>query len=153
VDGSTGAAGPTGNPGPTGGTGPAGSTGPAGNGANANTILSGGGYVSSTTLYFLPGGPAGDSSVYTYKLPVPAGTAGNLRVSLNIDEMTQGSVAITIMKNGIATSVACSIAVSFHSCAQTGQTASFAEGDTLSIRMANSSGSSVFASYSLTYTQ
>jgi hypothetical protein len=152
VNGSPGATGPTGNPGPTGGTGPAGSTGPAGDGANASTILSGGGLVVTNTLYFIPGG-AGDSSISSYRLQVPAGTAGNLRVALNIDTLNNGTVAFTIMKNGVATSVVCSIAVSFNSCAQTAQTATFAAGDTLSIRAANTSGSAVFFAYSLTYTQ
>ena len=74
----------------------------------------------------------------TVRLPVPiGGTVANLAVSLGGEPMTGGKLyAFTIMRNGEATGVTCTVAVGTTSCADSVNSAAFSAGQTIALRSA-----------------
>ena len=133
VKGSTGPAGATGIRGATGITGLQGPTGPAGaTGATGVTgallVTAGVAGLNNNTLYAAPGVIASTANTLT-NVPIAGGSVGALFVRSSV--AISGSV--TAFKNGVATTVTCTLS-NATSCSFTGTPVVFAAGDTLAFR-------------------
>jgi hypothetical protein len=131
--GATGPAGPTGATGATGPIGPAGATGaPGANGTSGSAI--GGNYPNTANNNFLiPWGTTTNATETNANVPLPAGTARNLVVSLTAGPGTGQSATLTIRKNGVSTALACSVSGTGTTCTDTADSVTFSAGDLLSI--------------------
>jgi hypothetical protein len=157
LNGETGATGATGA-GETGATGPMGPTGPAGSGLGLIGGNSGGNDLSNTTTeygtFFGSSNPNTTQSDYYQVLPV-AGTASYLNVYLSTDPGSTGTdnYQFTVMKNGAATTVTCTITADNTSCFDHVNSVGFVEGDRISIRIVpgNTPSATPTASWSIKY--
>ena len=95
--------------GPVGPAGPAGPTGPTGPGGAGTILLTGGTGMSIVPMgapsYSAPG--AGPVPAPTGGVPVPAGTMGNLRVRTSAPLLLGMSLQITVLVDGLPTSLVC----------------------------------------------
>jgi hypothetical protein len=136
--GSQGVQGVAGNTGPQGLTGPQGPVGPQGpagaNGTSGSVI--GGNYANAGTGRFLvpwegtTTGTEADGSI-----PMPSGTASKLVVSLTVAPGTGHTATVTIRKNGVNTSLTCTVSGTSTTCADTTDTVAYSNGDLLSIQL------------------
>jgi hypothetical protein len=131
--GATGPAGPTGPQGPQGATGPPGPAGSAGaNGMSGSAI--GGNYANTGTNRFLiPWSNDTTATEADANVPLPAGTATKLVVSLTVAPGAGHSTTITIRKNGNSTALTCTVSGTATTCTHTADGVAFADGDLLSI--------------------
>ena len=76
---------------------------------------------------------------------MPSGTASKLVVSLTLAPGTGHSATVTIRKNGVNTSLSCTVSEASTTCADTTDTVAFSAGDLLSIQYTevNAAGSRI----------
>jgi hypothetical protein len=88
-------------------------------------------------------------------VPVPAGTVRNLRANVNPAPGVGQSLTFTVEKNGPDTSVSCVISGAATTCSDTTNSATFVDGDLLSVSVQPSSSSTpaMAVRYSLTHQQ
>jgi hypothetical protein len=143
--GATGVSGPSGPQGPVGAAGATGPTGPTG-AAGAQSVSGDVVFVDAldTTGY---AGTAGSQNVYVSAgeaaSPVPiAGTLRNFSAHAGSSVASAG-VTLTVMKNGSATSVTCTIPNAGSSCTDTSDTVALATSDVIAVKIQNGSGTFV----------
>lgn len=132
--GAQGLMGPPGPAGPQGPTGATGATGPPGaNGTSGSAI--GGNYPSNTgnNEFLMPWGVTSSGTEANASVPLPAGTASKLVVSLTAAPGTGGSVTIRIRKNAGNTALTCTVSGTATTCTDTVNSVTFSDGDLLSI--------------------
>jgi hypothetical protein len=149
--GATGTTGPAGATGATGATGPAGVQGaagaqgipgPAGNQSVTGAVV----FVDAldTTGF---AGTAGSQNVFTTAgaaaSPVPiAGTLGHF--SVHVGSSIAGSgVTLTVLKNGAATSITCTVASGGSACSDAPHTVALTTSDTIAVKIDNGTGTFV----------
>lgn len=130
-----------GPPGPMGPPGPVGPPGPAGAGAIlfwGNTDIS----PTTTTRFLAPGYDTGLAPTTVRDLLCPrAGTLRNLFIRHNTNNGNGNSVVYTVMKNGIATAIAVSLATgAIGDGSDIANTVAIAQGDRISIRITKAVG-------------
>jgi hypothetical protein len=119
--------------------------GPAGANGTSGSVI-GGNYANTGTGRFLvPWGGTTTGTEAEGSSPMPSGTASKLVVSLTIAPGTGHSATITIRKNGVNTSLSCTVSGTSTACADTSDTVAFSDGDLLSIQYtgANAAGSRI----------
>lgn len=135
--GPNGDAGPQGPQGPQGLQGPqgaAGAIGPAGADGASGSIV-GGNYANQGNNRFLvPWDTTSLGSEANASVPVPSGTALRLVVDLTAAPGTGDSATIMIRKNGVDTSLACTVSGTATTCEDMDGDVAFSTGDLLSIR-------------------
>ncbi len=72
-------------------------------------------------------------------VPVPTGTLKNLDVKTSA-VTGGGTIVITAFKNGAATALTCTVAVTATTCSDTSDSVAYSAGDTMSFRVVNNSG-------------
>jgi len=135
--GAQGPVGPQGLMGPQGLVGPQGPIGPQGPaGAHrASGSGIGGNYANAGTGRFLvPWGNTTTGTEADGSIPMPSGTAGKLVVSLTIAPGAGHSATVTIRKNGVNTSLSCTVSGASTTCADTTDIVAFSDGDLLSVQ-------------------
>jgi hypothetical protein len=153
-NGSTGATGPTGPTGPSGTNGTNGSTGPTGpTGPSAySTIWTGNSnnatVATNTTLYYPVIGTIAtqsttDVAAGTRSLVAKAGTVKNLYVVIGAAPGGTKTNSYTIMKNGVAAAVTCSITGAAVTCNDTANSFSVVAGDELGIKIVTPAGGTI----------
>jgi hypothetical protein len=85
-------------------------------------------------------------------VPMPAGTASKLTLRLSTALSGSQTATLTLRKNGADTAITCTIVASNASCTDYTHTATFVDGDMLSIRYSESSSPSARVKYSFLYT-
>lgn len=97
---------------------------------------SGGSYSNTTTQYgVVTGENSGDSIVGRMESPIPlAGDVKNLYISLNAAPGAGKSWTFTVMKNGVATTLTCTVSDAATTANDTSHTVAVAEDDRLEIR-------------------
>jgi len=65
--------------------------------------------AAGTTIWFGPGSSADEVVEERMRMPVPAGTIRNFRIRLYVDQPATGTYDVTVLKNGVATSIFVSI--------------------------------------------
>ena len=126
--------GPTGLTGPTGATGATGATGPTGPSGSPQFLFGGADNIKrASTTYFTVG--VADTTENLADLTVPAaGTMSRLSIGLSAQAGNTGtSYTFTLRKNGVNTSVTCTITFTQTSCNDLVNSASFVAGDTFAI--------------------
>lgn len=95
----------------------------------------GGGYLAvamSPTIYYSANGHISNATETNVRLPFPAGTVSDLRVYYQPAGHAQ-TITITVMKNGAATVLACTVAANATSCTDIDSFTTVA-GDYLTVR-------------------
>jgi hypothetical protein len=139
--------GPTGANGPVGPPGPPGPQGPQGVAGSPGMPFVGGSVAfvdaaEATGYSGLGGAPNVGGAHGDVASPVPvAGSLSALRASVGVMP-TGTTVVVTLMKNDAATTHTCSIAAPATSCTGPAGTVAVAAGDTISVRIARTAGSS-----------
>jgi hypothetical protein len=122
--------GPTGAPGPT---GPTGATGPPGADGVSGSVIGGNFPNVGTNRYLRPWASAASTGLDDAEIPVPSGTAARLFVSLASAPGAGGTVTMTVLKNGIATNLGCTVSGAATTCSNLTETVLFANGDRLAV--------------------
>jgi len=149
--GDIGATGPTGPQGPTGPSGPTGPAGSPGQDGTSGSVL-GGNYAQTTTNHFLiPWSGTTTATEANAAVPLPSGIAGKLVVSLTTAPGSGHSAAITVRKNGVNTTLSCTVAGTATTCSDTVDTVTFADGDLISILYTDSGAASSRIRFGLEY--
>ena len=144
---STGATGPTGAQGPTGATG---ATGPAtllvGGSAGSKLIKPGPAYGAFGTFV------ATNATEGSVSVPVPAGTAAKLTVSISAAPGAGRQWTFTVRRSGSDTTVTCTISNPNTTCSDTTNTAAFTAAQTIDLGIvASGNPSDATATCSITY--
>lgn len=161
--GPTGSTGPTGNTGSTGNTGPSGPSGPAADramwsGNSANSTASVG--IGGATYYGVLNGCLAlngtDSSAGTRTPVSKAATVDTLYVVASADPGNTKTYTYTVMKNGVATALTCTITgngTTSKTCNDTTHSFTTAAGDELGMKLvASASAAAVLHSWSVLHT-
>lgn len=106
-----------------------------------------GGTSASTRYYSFASGSNGFQTTELLVSPVMpiAGTVSNLYVQFDAAPGTGTTTAVTLMRNGSATTLTCSVADAASTCSDTSNTVTVAVGDTLSWRSQVTVGGSTFS--------
>jgi hypothetical protein len=96
----------------------------------------------SATEYSGPLSAAANGTEANVRLPMPvAGTVANLQVSLNGTAGNGKSYVFTVMREGVATGITCTVSGnSATTCSDVANTAAFTAGQAISLRSAPASG-------------
>jgi hypothetical protein len=122
--------GDTGSQGPPGPTGPA---GPAGANGSSGSVIGGNYANSGNNRFLIPWGDTTSATEANANVPVPSGVARKLVVSLTVAPGVGHSATVTVRRNGVGTSLTCTVVGAATTCADTADSVAFSDGDLLSI--------------------
>jgi hypothetical protein len=73
-------------------------------------------------------------------IPIAAGTVSNLEVKTSVG-IAGGTIVVTVLRNGAATGITCTVAVSATTCNDSTDSQAFSAGETIAFEVVNNSAS------------